>query len=42
MMRAGTVGVLELLVLVDDLDAMLILLRGGVVADSGKVAVHDD
>lgn len=41
-MRAAAAGVLELLVLVDDLDAVVILLGGGIVADGSEVSVHDD
>lgn len=42
MVRAVTAGVLELLVLVDDLNAMVVLLDRGVAADSGEVTVHND
>lgn len=37
----GKGSILELLVLVDDLDAMIVVASLGRIADSGKVAVHD-
>lgn len=40
--RAVRAGVLEFLILVDDLDAVLVLLGRGLLAHGGEVAIHDD
>ena len=40
--RKGRFNPLELLLVVDDLDAMLIILFARLGADGGKVSVHDE